>query len=197
MVESKKYHPEKKTFSRPFRVLFCANIVREKGPYELLESVTLILKRFTDVIFVFVGNGKDLENLKSRAKSLEIEEKVLFTGRVSKIRKIKIFKEAHVFAYPTYYGEGFPTVILEAMAAGLPIVTTPNAGLADAIVNGRDGLLVKTMPSNPKEIAEKIIQLIENPELMKKMSVNNLKRAKEEYDAKVVSNQIVKIYHHI
>jgi len=197
MVESEKYRPEKKEFSKPFKVLFCANMVREKGPYELLESVTLISNRFSDIQFIFVGKGKDLGNLRSMAKRLGIEGKVMFTGYVSKSRKIKIFKESHVFAFPTYYGEGFPTVVLEAMAAGLPVISTPNAGLVSAIQSGKDGFLLKTMPSDPKEIAEKIIQLIENPELMKKMSENNLKRAKEEYDANVVSRQIVEIYHNI
>ncbi|MHA1193823.1 MAG: glycosyltransferase family 4 protein [Promethearchaeota archaeon] len=197
MVESERYRPEKKIFSRPFKVLFCANMVREKGPYELLGSVPLILDRFTDTRFIFVGKGEDLDNLKSEAERLGIEEKVIFTGYVPKNKKMEIFKEAHVFAFPTYYGEGFPTVVLEAMAAGLPIVTTPNAGLVNAIEDGKDGFLVKTMPSEPKEIAEKIIQLIENPDLMKKMSENNLQRAKEEFDAQVVSRQIVEIYQNI
>jgi len=197
MVESKKYYPEKKSFSKPFQVLFCANMVRQKGPYELLESVPLISNRFSDVQYIFIGNGKDLKNLKLIAKKLGIEQKVGFTGYISNSEKINIFKEAHVFAFPTYYGEGFSTVILEAMAAGLPVICTPNAGLADAISDGKDGLLLKTMPSEPKEIAEKIIQLIENPELMKRMSANNLKKAKEVYDAQVVSRQIVEIYQNL
>jgi len=197
MVEAKEYYPKKKVFSKPFRVLFCANMVREKGPYELLESVKFVLEKFSDIQFIFVGNGEELENLKSKAKRLGIEDKVMFTGYISMSRKMEIFKESHIFAFPTFYGEGFPTVILEAMAAGLPVVTTPNAGLVNAIVDGRDGFLMKTMPAEPKEIAERIIQLIENPELMKKMSDNNLKRANEEYDAKVISGQIVDIYHNI
>jgi glycosyltransferase involved in cell wall biosynthesis len=197
MVEFKKYKIEKKMFSKPFKILFCANIVREKGPYELLKSIPFILDKFSDIKFIFIGDGKDLKNLKSISMMLNINERISFTGYISQNSKIKIFKESHIFAYPTYYGEGFPTVILEAMAAGLPIITTSNAGLIDAIVNGREGFLLRTMPSKPKEIAEKIIRLIENPKLMKKMSNENIKRVKSEYDAKIVCNQVMEIYQKI
>jgi len=110
--------------------------------------------------------------------------------------KIIIFKTSHIFAYPSYT-EGFPLVILEAMAAGMPLVTTPVGGLADVIEDRKHGFLVKSMPPDPEEVAEKIIALIGDPELMKKMSENNLREAKEKYDVKVVVRDIEELYHQL
>ena len=197
MVDSKKFLPEKKKFSKPYKVLFCANMEREKGPYELLESITLVLDKKPDTHFIFIGNGIELENLKLRAKKIGIEENINFTGYIQNKEKIKLFKTAHIFAYPSYFGEGFPTVILEAMASGMPIITTKVAGLKDSLKNGKEGFLLKTMPSEPKEIAGLIIQLIESPELMKIIYENNLKEIKEKYDVSVVTKQMEVIYRNI
>jgi len=197
MIESEKYLPEDKNFSRPYNILFCAAIKKEKGPFEILESAPIVLSQFPNTKFIFMGSGKDLGKLKEKAKQMLLKKNVEFTGYVTLEEKIRRYKESHIFVLPTFHGEGFPTVVLEAMAAGLPVITTPNAGLVGAIENGREGFLLKTMPSEPKEIAEKIIILIENPELMKKISKNNIKRAKEEFDVKVVSKQIAVMYHKI
>jgi glycosyltransferase involved in cell wall biosynthesis len=83
---------------------------------------------------------------------------------------------------------------LEAMAAGLPVITTPVAGLADAIEDYREGLILKNIPPKPNEVAENLIKLLGNPELMKKISINNLKRAKEEFDISKISGKIINIY---
>jgi glycosyltransferase involved in cell wall biosynthesis len=170
---------------------------KEKGPFEILESTPIVLSKFPSTKFIFIGSGKDLGKLKEKSKKMLLNKNVEFTGYITLGDKIRRYKESHIFVFPTFHGEGFPTVILEAMAAGLPVVTTANAGLVGAIENGREGFLLKTMPSEPKEIAEKIIILTENPELMKNISKNNLKRAKEEFDVKVVSRQIAAMYRKI
>ena len=197
MVESKKYFTEEKIFSKPYKVLFCANIVREKGPFELLNSIPIVIKRFPETQFIFIGNGKDIKNLKLESEKLVLNKNILFTGYIDLKQKIKFFKESHIFAFPSYYGEGFPTVILEAMAAGLSIITTPNAGLKNAIQDGREGFLLKTMPSKPVEIAERIIKLIENPDIMKDMSKKNIITAQKKYDVEVICDQIYSIYNDI
>lgn len=192
-VESKKYYPGRKEFFPPFKVLFCAQMYKNKGPFELLAAIPRIIKKYPDTKFIFVGKGNDLENLKEKAKEMGIKENIGFTGFKSGHEKIEIFQRTNIFVYPSYT-EGFPTVILEAMAAGMPLVTTSVGGLADALEDGKQGLIIKSMPPEPEEIADKIVKLIGNPELMKKMSKNNLKEAKEKYDVKVVTRNIEKIY---
>jgi glycosyltransferase involved in cell wall biosynthesis len=194
MVDSIKYLPKDKNFLKPYKILFCANIKQEKGPFEILESAPIVLNKFPDTKFIFIGKGKDLEKLKEKSKLMKIEKNVVFTGYLPIEKKINIFKESHIFIFPSLHGEGFPTVILEAMAAGLPVITTPVAGLADAIEDYREGLILKDIPPKPNEIAENLIKLLENPELMKKICINNLKRAKEEFDISKISGKIISIY---
>jgi len=196
MVESNRYLPLDKKFLRPYKILICANMIKEKGIFELMEAAPKVLKKFPNSKFIFVGNGKDLVKLKQKTKKMNLEKNVVFMRYTIGEEKNEIFKNAHIFAFPSYT-EGFPTVIPEAMAAGAALIYTPVGGLVDALVDGTNGYVVKSMPPNPKEISEKIIKLIGNCKLMKNMSENNIKKAKEEYDVKVVSNQITEIYQNI
>lgn len=193
MVETNKYIPNNKVFNKPFSVLFCSRIIKEKGPFELLNAIPLVIKKYPDTKFIFIGDGKDLKKLKKNSKKLGYEKNIVFTGYISLEEKITMFKKSHIFVFPSLYGEGFPTVILEAMAAGLPVITTPNAGLADAIENNKEGLILNIKPS-AIEIAEKILKLLENPNLMNEMSKNNINEVKEKYDIKKICSMIISIY---
>lgn len=193
MVESEEYLPDTKEFYPPFKILFCANMHRKKGPHEVLKAAPLVLEKYPDTKFIFVGEGVELENLKKLCSKMELDSNVEFMGYKKGKEKITIFKKSHIFVYPSYT-EGFPVVILEAMAAGMPLITTPVGGLADAFEDGKQGLIIKSMLPNPKEVAEKIVTLIENPTLMKKMSENNLREAKEKYDVRIVCRNIETVY---
>ncbi len=197
MVESKKYHQKIKKFDLPpYEILFCSSMIKPKGIYELLDSIPFVIQEYPGTIFTFIGNGIELYNLKEKSKELQIENNVEFTGYISNTEKIRLFKKAHVFVLPSHT-EGFPTVVLEAMAAGIPLVVTPVGGLIDVILEGVNGEIIKSMPPRPKEIGEKIIKLISNPNLMKKMNENNKKMVIEKYDAKVISFHLGQIYEKI
>lgn len=196
MVKTADFIPFKKNFNPPYRVLFCSNMIKEKGPYELLEAAKSIIKKYPSTRFIFMGKGKELENLKEHSRKFDIENNVKFKGFLTGNKKIEVYKKSHLFVFPSYR-EGFPTVVLEAMAAGLPVITTPVGGLKDEIKDGKNGFFIESMPPKPKDISEKIIMLIENPKLMKMMSKNNLKEARDKYDVKVVCNNIREIYEEI
>ena len=194
MVEFEKYYPGDKDFSKPYKILFCANMKKVKGPFAVLDSAPTVLNIFPETKFIFVGSGKDLYKLKEKAKEMKLIENIEFAGYVTEEQKREIFKKSHIFAYPTEHGEGFPTVVLEAMAAGMPIVTTAIAGLKDALENGKQGFIIKSKPPNPKEISENIIKLLEDEKNIEKISGNNLKEVNQKYDVKVVCKQIENIY---
>lgn len=190
MVESDKFFPGRKVFKEPFNVLFCSRIDNRKGHFELLESIPLVLKKHPKTKFIFMGDGPEIKLLKEKSKGMKNIE---FTGYITGERKLDIFKKSHLFVFPTYCGEGFPTVFLEALSSGMPIVITPNAGISDVFKDKKHGFLI-SIPPNPKEIASKIIKLIENSILMKKISDDNLKEAKEKYDVSIICLKISKIY---
>jgi glycosyltransferase involved in cell wall biosynthesis len=90
--------------------------------------------------------------------------------------KCQIYKSSDIFCFPTYYpNETFGIVNIEAMEAGLPIITTPEGGISDIIEEGINGYLIPQKDS--ASLAEKIALLIENPSLRRKMGIN----AREKY----------------
>jgi glycosyltransferase involved in cell wall biosynthesis len=194
MVESIKYYPSDKEFNNPFTVLFCANMKKEKGPFTVLNTVPKVLTEFPETKFLFIGSGKDLEELKEKTIERGLEKNVEFTGYVSEEEKQSYFKKSHIFVFPTEHGEGFPTVILEAMASGMLLITTAVAGLKDALKDGKQGLIINSNPPELEEVSQKIIQLLKNEEYMKQISKNNINEVKEKYDVKVVTKEIEKIY---
>jgi len=194
MVESDKYRPDKKKFRKPYKILLCSRMARDKGIFELLEVVPNVIKQYPQTKFVFMGDGPCLDELKKKANNMGIDENVVFTGYQTGKDKIEWYKKSHLFVFPTYHGEGFPNVALEAMAAGLPIITTMNAGLKRTIKQGENGYFLSSMPSDHDEIAEKIIGMLDNPNKMKEISERNLKDAEEKYDVEAVSEEIKDIY---
>ncbi len=196
MVDTKGFQPTKKEIKKPMRILFCSRMAREKGPYEVLQSIKIVKKKYPRARFWFIGDGPALDDLKDLSKKLKITESVKFLGYVSRSRKIKVFQMSHIFLFPTYYSEGFPTVIIEAMASGNAIISTKNAGITRAIHNGHNGYLLSTMPANPKEIAELIVHLIENEMEVRLMSSRNVK-ASGRYDVGVVTKAIETHYSRI
>ena len=196
MVNSAQYSQSEKNFSKPYTILFCATMKKSKGPYELLNAIPLVIKKYIDTSFIFLGDGKELKKLKTKTKEMGLGKNVTFTGYKTGNEKIDLFKKAHIFVFPSY-SEGYPTVVLEAMAAGLPLIITSVGGLVNTIEDGKQGFFIRKSLPDPKEIAEKIVYLIENPYLMKNMSDNNIKEAKQKYDSVIVTKKIIEKYKEI
>jgi glycosyltransferase involved in cell wall biosynthesis len=196
MVESSQYLQLNKKFSQPYNILFCGAMKKSKGPFELLNAIPLVIEQYPNTFFNFVGNGKDLKKLKRKIKKMKIEKNVNFTGFKTGNELIELFQQAHIFVFPSH-SEGFPTVVLEAMAAGNVLIYTPVGGLVNALVEYKNGLMIKSLPPNPKEIADHIVQLINNPEIMIRISQNNISDIKEKYDIKIITKTIENIYQDI
>jgi len=193
MVESEKYDPGEKNFSSPYNVLFCSRMSKAKGPFELIDAIPKVLDEFPKTNFIFMGNGPCLEDSKSKARRMDIEDNVLFTGYKTGDEKIKWYKKSDLFVFPSHT-EGFPNVYLEALAAGLPVVATPVGAMKHTLKDGKNGYKLESTPTIPEEIAEKIIKLLRDPVKMKKISQNNLKKAKEKYDVEIICSKIRDIY---
>ncbi len=126
-------------------------------------------------ILIIIGEGKERPKLEGLIKKYSLEDKVLLAGRIPDA--YKYLKAFDVFVLPSLK-EGFPWIILEAMAAELPIVATKVGALPEIIENGREGFLVE--PKNSQTLAEKIKWLLENPQEAKVMGIQaKAKLAKE------------------
>ncbi len=171
-------------------ILFLSNLVEQKGFKEVLWSIPEVLASSVDVKYVFAGmwiSSKDeIESMRFIEQNA-LNERVEFTGEVAGEQKANLLRNAGLFVFPTYYPmEGHPWVIVEAMAAGLPIITTDQGCIKESVIHGENGFIVPHR--DPKSIAERTLQLVENPVLRKRMGL----RSRELYENNFTKEHFVK-----
>jgi Glycosyltransferase len=170
-------------------ILFLSRIEKAKGIYETVDTFALLKHKYPDLTLTFVGDGSELTTLKEYVSNKKLQD-VRFTGELKGGKLINEYKNADIFFFPSY-GEGMPTVVLEAMAFGLPIITRKVGGLCDFFEDGKMGKITDSM--NASDYAEMIKPFIENKSLTKKVSLYNHQYAKEHFMASIVAKNIENI----
>jgi phosphatidylinositol alpha-1,6-mannosyltransferase len=145
-----------------------------KGLDTLVYAFPKVVSRIPDARLVVVGEGADRARLERLAHLLGLNERVHFTGRLSDTELGRVYGEASVFALPGHTqihprpeGEGFGLVFLEAGAWGLPALAGNGGGAAEAVVDGKTGLLVD--PDDPESVVRTLCRLLEDPGLARRM----------------------------
>ena len=180
--------PDKKTDTK--NILFVGRLRPVKGVQYLITAMKKIHEEMPDAKLIIVGEGEERECLAALSIQLGIQKYVKFIGKVEH-EKVKTFmQQADVFVLPSL-SEGFPNVILEAMACGLPVIATRVGGIPDIISNGTNGYLVDVKDTN--DMANKIIFLLSDDILRKKISDNNRDLVKK-YAWDNVTIELEKIY---
>jgi glycosyltransferase involved in cell wall biosynthesis len=126
-------------------ILFLSNLIESKGPFVLLDALAILKARGHSFQAIFAGSPWDVsaQSLGERVRSLDLCAEVRYAGPVYGDEKVRLFLAADILAFPTFYPlEGFPAVLLEAMAFGLAIVATNEASIPDILIDERTGLLV-------------------------------------------------------
>lgn len=171
--------------------LMISRIIREKGVFEFAEAARKVKKIFPEARFVLLGGfDESIGAIKPVELEPYIEDgSIEFPGETNNV--IPYLKEARVFVLPTYYREGLPRTILEAMSMGKPLITTDWPGCRDAVKNNYNGYLVT--PKNSEELVEKILLLINNPKKTNEMGSESLRLCKEKYNVDIVNQDMLKI----
>jgi glycosyltransferase involved in cell wall biosynthesis len=166
-------------------ILFVGKLHAVKGVNYLIQAMNVIRQKEPKTRLILVGDGEERRDLEKLTSSLNLADSVTFVGKVPNEKVPQYMAAADIFVLPSL-SEGFPMVIVEAMASGLPIVTTNVTGLPEIVHNGENGLLVE--PKNSVELAEKILLLLQDDELRGDIAQNNRQRAKDYTWEKVVDN---------
>jgi glycosyltransferase involved in cell wall biosynthesis len=168
-----------------WQVLYLNTLNKMKGTLVLLEAIALVLQQRTDVQFVFAGpwshdaHRKDAEAFIAQQG---IGSSITFVGQVSGEQKTALLHAADLFVFPGIQQEGQPLVVLEAMAAGLPILFTNRGCLRETLCDGESGIEVPT--GDVTALADRIQWLLGRPDEMKRLGANARLRFEQEYSAR-------------
>jgi len=170
-------------------ILFLSNLIESKGFKDVLYSVRNVIHKHDNVRYKFAGDwrrNEDKLECEDYIKRENIHDYVEFVGTVTGIQKVQLFHDTDIFVFPTYYPmEGHPWVIVEALASGLPIITTNQGCIRESVIHGENGYIIPHR--SPKAIAERTVQLVENPILRKKMGL----KSRELYEANFTKEHFV------
>jgi len=164
-------------------VAYVGRISPEKDIITLLEAA----RRLGDVSFKFAGDYHRMaEVLKNKPMNVE------FLGQLSAQEIVDFYRNARMVVFATRCYEGFPTVLLEAMSHGLPIVCSRIGGLPEIVDEGVNGLLYS--PGDAAELTARIQTLCQNPELCKKLGEAGRQKVRAEYNAEKLLDRIIGVY---
>jgi glycosyltransferase involved in cell wall biosynthesis len=162
------------------RILHLSTLSHLKGSLALIEAIPLVVGHRQDVEFVFAGPWSHAEDKRWADQFIAqqgIAEYIWFSGQVDGDEKKALFESADVFAFPGVQQEGQPLVVIEAMAAGLPVIFTDRGCLRDTVINGETGIEVPI--NDPHRLADRILWLLDHPDDMKAMG----RRARQRYES--------------
>jgi glycosyltransferase involved in cell wall biosynthesis len=161
------------------RIVCVGRLVHHKGQAVLLEAVAELARRGRPVTLTVVGDGPKRSSLEQLAQRLGIADSVTFTGSVAQDRIRDLYATGDIFCLPSF-AEGLPVVLMEAMAVGLPVVTSRIMGIPELVEDGVSGLLVP--PGRPDELAGALEQLIRDPDRRHRMGAAGRDRVVAEFD---------------
>ncbi len=177
-----------------FNILFLSNIMEEKGVWDLVESCRILKEKGKSFHCHFVGKWSDItaNTFKDRIANMNLEDAITAYGARYGEEKDVFFQKADVFVFPTYYNnECFPLVLLEAMEQGIACISTNEGGISAIIDDRITGYVVEK--HQPQILAEKIEQLMEQPELCKAMGIAGRKKLEREFTLEQFENRMKNI----
>jgi glycosyltransferase involved in cell wall biosynthesis len=175
-------------------VLCVGRLSSEKGHMDLLEAIGL-LARMPDLPpyrVVLVGDGPERHALEQAAQRLQIADRVVFAGHKTDMRPF--YATASILALPSHT-EGSPNVVLEAMAAALPVVATRVGGVPEIMIEDQTGFIVP--PRNPQAMADGIRRMLLDPELRKRTGAAGYDRVRHDFTPEAYRRSLAGFYREI
>jgi glycosyltransferase involved in cell wall biosynthesis len=176
-------------------ILFLSRLDRKKGLDLLLAAFAKVHESLADTALVLAGIGAPefMNQLKDQAYSLGITSHVLWPGFLAGAEKSAALGEADVFVLPSY-SENFGIAVLEAMAAGSPVVVSDHVGFHHEITRAGAGMVV---PCDATRIADALLQLLNDPARSRTMGLNGKHLAETDYSSEALTRRLIQAYNGI
>lgn len=179
-------------------VLFLSNLMREKGIFVTFEAAQLVVKQVPGVKFIMAGpwfREEDRLVAETVVQDLGLNDFIQFPGMVSGEEKLKTLAGSSLLVFPPVGTEGLPLVLLEAMCAGLPVVTTRQGAIPDVVQDGVTGYVVE--PANAALVAERILRLLSDDELRQRMGQAGRERFLGHYTLAHCTTRLAEVFHEV
>jgi glycosyltransferase involved in cell wall biosynthesis len=176
------------------KALFLGRVGPSKGVFDLLDAMASLKSKGCALQLFIAGDEErkgNLEEAQSRLSELHLEDVCHLIGLVIGEKKQHTLSEADMFVLPSYY-EGLPMSILEALATGLPVISTPVGGIPEVVRDGYNGFIIP--PGNVEALAEKMSILTEDPCLRETMGRRSREIAEQELDVKSYVGRLIALY---
>jgi glycosyltransferase involved in cell wall biosynthesis len=166
-----------------------ARLAPQKGQRVLLQAAPLVLEHHPDVRFVLVGDGALRAELERDAQRLGVADDVVFTGARTDVPEL--LASFSVFALPSFY-EGLCVSVLEAQAAGVPVVATPVGGVRETVVPGETGIRCEV--GDPRSLADGISRLLDDPREADRLAAEARRRVRQRHAAERMVAATLAVY---
>jgi glycosyltransferase involved in cell wall biosynthesis len=180
--------------SGPVRLLAVGRLVRKKGLDTLVDACALLRDRGLDFEAVIAGEtGESEQEVRDRVAAGGLEGRVTLLGPLTQDALFEEYQRASVFALPCRVLEdgdrdGIPNVLMEAMACGVPVVTTGVSGITELVRDGENGLIVE--PDRPGDLADALHRLVKDPGLAHQLAEQGRRTVAERFDAATTAGQM-------
>jgi len=177
------------TERRSFLIGTLARLSPEKGIDTLIDAAKIVVTSYPSARFVIAGAGPLEADLNKKVRDLRLESYVRMPGFIDDVPGF--LSGLDLYVLPSH-AEGIGLAVIEAMAAGLPVVATRVGGVPEAVIDGVTGLLVP--PRQPKALAQAIVRLLVDPDLARSMGASGRERAEAVFDAKAAAEKTLEVY---
>lgn len=181
----------KEKFSDNLKFVMVARMIIEKGINIYIDSAKEIKQKFPNAEFHVIGAPVDAPSAIKLEYLEELDSKgiIIYHGHQADVSSL--LHDFDVFVLPTFYREGIPRSILEALSIGMPIITTNTPGCRETIKNGMNGFLIE--PKDQKSLTQAMIELLEKPNLVASMGKVSRSLAEEKFNVTIINHELLKI----
>lgn len=172
-------------------LLFIGQLIKEKGVEVLIQAMSEVVKKKNNVKLIIAGEGSEKQSFIKLVAELQLEGHIDFIGKTQRENLNDLYSKVAFVVVPSIFPDNFPTVCLESMSAGRPVVGTAIGGIPEIIEEGKTGFLVEV--NNPVSLAEKILKLITDNQLLTNMSLHT-KEVSTQYSFSVHIAKLETIY---
>lgn len=172
-------------------ILFIGRLAAEKGAPVLIDALPRIRATHPDLQLTLIGDGPEREQLETQVRDLALTDVVTFTGYKNQDEVAEALGGTALFVLPSF-AEGVPVVLMEAMAARTPVVTTRIAGIPELVEDGVSGRIVP--PGDGEALADAIIEILNSPETARSMGAKGREKVEAEFDVVKEARKLASLF---